>query len=120
MSPDTVIARFEQTIRQIKYKPGFTIRLCRGREEDVWLQVQYEEHPAAPSIRGRKWRLSLFATDTEIVQTALKAVLTFEEHETREAFRYKEQAIYSPHYDVETLVHVCRMGHNNDARKEPA
>jgi len=37
------------------------------------------------------------------VQTAFKAVLTFEEHEIREHFLYKNRPVFSPHYDVEYI-----------------
>lgn len=52
---------------------------------------------------GRKWFLSPHMTKSEVVLTALKAVLTFEEHETRERFLYRGRAIFDPHYDVDLL-----------------
>ncbi|WP_150526786.1 hypothetical protein [Roseibium sediminis] len=52
---------------------------------------------------GRKWLLSEHMTEGEIVQTVFKAVLTAIEHEAREAFLYKGQAIFDPHYDIEKL-----------------
>lgn len=57
--------------------------------------------------RGRKWRLSSFMTKSEIVSTALKAVLTAEEHEAREQFKYKSKAIFGPHFDVDKLADLC-------------
>ena len=56
---------------------------------------------------GRKWRMSMHMTTSEIVQTALKAVLTAEEHETRERFQYKGRAIFGPHLNVEMLWHLA-------------
>lgn len=67
---------------------------------------------------GRKWLLSPHMTRTEVVQTALKAVLASVEHEAREHFRYKDQAIYSPHYCVDWLVSLCAGGHAADRRDE--
>lgn len=57
--------------------------------------------------KGRKWRLSKFMTKSEIVSTALKAVLTAEEHEAREQFKYKTKAIFGPHFDVDKLAILC-------------
>ena len=54
-------------------------------------------------VVGRKWRLSSYMTRSEIVQTALKAVLTAEEHEVRERFKYRGVSIFGPHYDVDKL-----------------
>lgn len=53
--------------------------------------------------KGRKCMLSEHMTESELVQTALKAVLAAEEHEAREQFRYCEEAIFGPHFDVNAL-----------------
>jgi len=67
-----------------------------------------EEH------KGRKWLLSQHMTDSEIVQTALLAVLVCEEHEARERFRYRGAAIFGPHQDVEDLVrHPAKLSVRN-------
>lgn len=57
---------------------------------------------------GRKWYLSAHATDAEVVQTALKAVLTAVEHEAREAFTYQGVALFQPHCSLEELVQAAR------------
>lgn len=57
--------------------------------------------------RSRKWRLSKHMTKSEVIATALSAVLMAVEHEARERFRYRGQSIYSPHYDVDIL-HAAR------------
>lgn len=54
----------------------------------------------------RKWLISPDATDSQIVQTAFKCVLTSAEHRCREAFKYKGVRVYGPHYDVEDLVEL--------------
>lgn len=56
---------------------------------------------------GRKWYISRFATKSEIVQTALKAVLTALEHEAREDFKYRGETIFAPHFDVDSMVEGC-------------
>lgn len=53
---------------------------------------------------GRKWFLSTHMVKSEVIQTAFKAVLTAEEHEARENFKYKGVTIFDPHYDVDKLV----------------
>lgn len=52
---------------------------------------------------GRKWLLSPHMMKSEIIQTALKAILTAVEHEAREAFLYRGRAIFGPHFDVDQL-----------------
>lgn len=64
---------------------------------------------------SRKWLLSEHMTKSEIVQTALKAVLTVLEHEAREKFEYKGVAVFNPHINVESL-HKLLSENNLDKR----
>jgi hypothetical protein len=79
-----------------------------------YLQVHFEvadnwggtsDDPSAPEItfKGRKWMLSRWMTRSEVVQTALMAVLAAVEHEAREQFLYRGDAIFGPHHHVEAL-----------------
>jgi hypothetical protein len=65
--------------------------------------------------KGRKWYISRFATDAEVVQTALKATLSAQEHEVREQFLYKGKAIFGPHLNLERLLAVA----NDTVTREP-
>jgi hypothetical protein len=58
---------------------------------------------------SRKWYLSPYMTDSEVVQTVFLAVKTAEEHELRENFKYKEELIFGPHINVNYLVTVSRF-----------
>ena len=58
--------------------------------------------------RTRKWLLSRHMTRSEVIQTAFKLVMTAEEHETRERFLYRGEAVFQPHYDIEDLVKLQR------------
>lgn len=53
---------------------------------------------------GRKWYVSPYMIDAEVIMTAFKAVMTAEEHETRELFKFKDAAIFGPHLSLEALV----------------
>lgn len=53
---------------------------------------------------GRKFYLSQWMTDSEVIQTAFMAVRTAMEHEVREQFKYKGQAVLQPHMDLEELL----------------
>lgn len=87
----------------------------------LWMQHQYDgidSKTGEPRLcKGAKWRLSLHMTKGEIVQKALQAVLTNVEHEVREKFKYKNQAIFKPHYDIDKLVEVCEKGDSEEARE---
>lgn len=65
---------------------------------------------------GRKWRVSMHMTASEIVSTALKAVLTAEEHEARERFLYRGRAVFGPHLDVDRLFDVLSDDRATDVR----
>jgi hypothetical protein len=57
-------------------------------------------------------------TVSEIVQTAFKATLTALEHETREKFRYRDAAIFGPHFNVERMVALAGDPSATDERAE--
>lgn len=92
-----------------------------GRGGDhAYLQVGFD----APCARtgkvefrvGRKWRLSDHMTKSEVVHTALKAVLTAVEHEAREKFTYRGKPIFGPHFNVDKLVELCETGEHEEVR----
>lgn len=56
------------------------------------------------SWTGRKWYISSHSTTSEVVQTALKAVLTAAEHELREQFTYQGVRVFDPHMDLPEVV----------------
>lgn len=56
---------------------------------------------------GGKYYISPHAIDDEIIMTAWKACQDFIIHEAREAFFYKNQTIFQPHYSVDELAEFC-------------
>lgn len=78
--------------------------------DESYLQVWAAHETGNTAMRGRKWRLSEHMTRSEIVQTALMAVLAWEEHEAREHFTYRGQKVFGPHFNVEALVKLCEQG----------
>ena len=64
----------------------------------------------------RKWRLSVHMTKSEVVQTALKLVLTSIEHEAREQFKYRGMPIFGPHFDVDALHDLVSKKEYKDVR----
>lgn len=94
-------------LADVDYKDwGFEVR---EKEGCLFLQITFlapdNDNPGSKLEiqRGRKWLLSEHMTKSEFIQTALKAVLTAEEHEIRERFTYKGEAIFGPHFDIEVL-----------------
>jgi hypothetical protein len=72
---------------------GFLIQLaCPERDVESGEMRQYF---------GRKWHIDRLATSGDIVRTAFKAVLTWQEHEAREKFTYRGERLFHPHFEVD-------------------
>lgn len=106
----TFETRLTLLFRDISYK-DWTFFIGQDGIGLHYLQVKFNAFDAQSASHqtwgGRKWRLTAEMGDSEIVQTAFKAVLAAEEHEAREGFRYRGRAIYIPHYNVEKLWNLC-------------
>ena len=97
-----------EVLRQVEYKEGWDLELNLRRDTDLNPQLRwtFRDHKGEDQ-NGRWWRLSHHMTPGELVQTALKAALTAEEHEAREWFTYKGKAIFGPHLDIDKLVEIA-------------
>ena len=121
MSIKEQVAKFQLWLDDVNYKDwGFEVR---QKGEAIFLQVVFlakdndDPQSSYQLQRGRKWLLSQHMTRSEFIQTALKAVLTAEEHEIRERFTYKGKAIFGPHFVVDEL-HRLATDEHIDIRKE--
>ena len=78
-----------------------------------FLQVNFfalaADGEALEQQHGRKWYVSPYMTESEVVQTAFKAIQTAIEHEARETFKYRGHAIYGPHFSADKLVQLCQQ-----------
>jgi len=95
--------------------PEYTFRILikGGGEFPVYLLQAYYDEPDIVTGKvttqyTRKWVLSEHAVPSEIVQTALKCILTSMEHRTREHFKYKGERVFSPHFDIDFFVQAAR------------
>jgi hypothetical protein len=108
----------EQALCGVSF-PGYTFRLEVG--ERTYLQATFFATCAKTGEREvqftRKWYISHEATVSEVVQTALKLVLTSVEHEARESFKYCGHAIFGPHLSVEKLLQLHLDGIACDERE---
>lgn len=97
--------RIVQLLSEITYKNW---RLRVVQDPEFYIQWVFN---APCSVTGesqewttRKWRLSDFMTDGEVVQTAFAAALQAEEHECRENFKYAGLAPFNPHISLPALM----------------
>jgi len=110
-------------LKRIDY-PGLTIELLSGDGGAGYVRVSAWREDAqtgeASPQNGRKWRLSEYAVENEVVQTVFAAISAWEEHERREKFRYLGQKVFSPHLDLGKLATALRLGAlEEQVRKDP-
>jgi len=101
-----ILEDINNIIADIKYKDW---EFCIDSIADAFELKVYFGSPCIKTSKvekqsGRKWLISAYSTNSEIVLTVLKAILTAEEHEVRENFKYKNVNIFHPHIDVNVLV----------------
>lgn len=112
------IARIQELLDHIQFMGyTFVVRPAHGgvvvsgayTEEDVYTGIE------EPQVT-RKWLLSPFMSDSEVVQTVFKLCATSFEHRLREHFLYKGRRIFGPHFDVEDLWRLCEQRENAGGR----
>ena len=108
-------------LSEVEY-PGYRFQV--GGVDRAWLQAVFAERCAVTGALTeqftRKWYISAQATRSEVVQTALKCVLTALEHEAREHFKYRGRPIFGPHFNVDALFEICDADLALDLRNEVA
>lgn len=109
-----IVDRVCDILKKIEYK-DWQFQWAVIDHKGLLLWVSFDAD--GESWTGRKWYVSWRATDSEITQTCLKAVLTAEEHEAREKFLVDGRAVFGPHIDVSFLHSIANM---LDARPAPA
>lgn len=84
------------------------------RNKGYMLQIEYYEVDVDDSSntepvlqRARKWYISPYSTETEIVETAFKACRTSMDHVLKEHFLYLGRRVYSPHFSIQARLRMC-------------
>jgi len=104
-------AELQAVVDLVEYK-DWKFVLIEKSEDVVLLQIHFmapdnESGGEAILQKGRKWYLSPWMCNTEIVQTVWAAVSRAELHEIQEQFLYKGFSIWNNHVDVDALVEVA-------------
>lgn len=105
--------------------PGFEFLLSQDGEGDTataWVQIMCPG--GVDTVTGdpmpwkaRKWKVSFYSTDTEIVQTLWAAVQRALIHEASELFRFTGEAIFDRHLDVYQLAYLAGGAYSRDGRE---
>lgn len=88
-----------------------TFRLM-AKGDGYLLQLSYYEADIETGKRAlqkaRKWYISPWMTETEIVETAFAACRRSMDHVLKEHFTYQGERVYSPHFDVQARLKMCK------------
>lgn len=91
---------------------SLTVKACFDKKygQRIYLQVHYDaackKSREFKSWSGRKWYLSEYMTDDEIVKTCYLAFETAVKHEIMEGFKVDNIAVFNPHTNYEILQSV--------------
>lgn len=103
------LAQMEKIIGRLEFK-GLDFNVEQAEAGFfVWVSCKEEcAYSKEDTIQmGRKWFVPDDTKRSEVVQTIFKAVMTWQEHEAREFFKYEGHRIYGPHFKVNELVELC-------------
>lgn len=81
---------------------GFLIQLMFYARDVTSRRIELQKY--------RKWYVSTYATNSEVVETCFKAARLALEHELKENFKYRGALVYNPHFDVEARVDLDNEG----------
>lgn len=103
-------AEIEAIVARAKY-PGARFRLLE-KGDGYLVQLEYDEEDIDTGDielqRSRKWYVSPFATETEIVDSLFACVQRSMEHRAREHFTYDGERVHSPHFSLSARLQMCR------------
>jgi hypothetical protein len=95
---------------------NFKLLVCEDKVNvggRIYLQVDYEapctKTNNLESWKGRKWYLSEFMTDDEIVKTAYCAFQSAVTHEIMEGFKFDNVIVFNPHINFRELLKVSHL-----------
>jgi hypothetical protein len=100
-----MLVKYDQKYK--KYLSSFPADFPQAR---VYLQIQYEckcnKTDVVEQWRGRKWYLTQYMTDSEIIFTALDAFKAVIMHEAMEGFKVDNKILVNQHIDFEELLKI--------------
>lgn len=119
---ETFEEKFREILGRLSYR-DWTFHLGKDAIGLYYLQLRWPDFDVRTdeitAHSGRKWRLSQHMTRSEVVQTALAAVLAAEEHEARERFLYLGRRIFWPTMNVDALWVLIGEDDAEEKRDDP-
>lgn len=108
------VSEIQAIVASCKY-PGLDIHAESMNGWGCMVQVSYMGPDVDPPHeyrlqKGRKWYVSPWATETEIVNTVFMAVSRFVQHELEERFTYQGHRTHSPHMSIQDRIRIAERG----------
>lgn len=106
-------AEIRQIVSECVFDDGapYYFHVRSDRNGDLFLQAHYIDTcviNGTPERQWtRKWKLSPYMTQSEIVQTVFLLCKTSMEHRLRERFKWRDRRVFGPHFDVQALWEIC-------------
>jgi hypothetical protein len=114
-------ADIEKILKDVSFKDREFLLLDKG--DGFLIQMSYMEadveKPGSEPVeqKTRKWYVSPYMTESEIVETCWAAVQRSQLHIAGEHFKYRGKRVYSPHFDIYARMYLC--DHNCFDAREP-
>lgn len=107
-----VIQRIEASIPRFDVKFIVCRDLKRPKTGRIFIQCSYEApctiSKEVKTWKGRKWYLSDYMTEDEIVKTCYVAFKMTIEHEIMEGFKMDGKRVFNPHTPYNILMEACQ------------
>lgn len=101
---DLTLEKLNKIIKEVDYKKNLNFKIEENISE-FYIQIHSEvlnvKSKEKELMAGRKWLINKHDTSSDVIRTLFKAIITWEEHEIRELFKYKNKQIFNPHFNIE-------------------
>jgi len=111
----------EKILKDVSFQDRKFLLLDKG--DGYLVQMSYMEPDVDNPEEGpveqktRKWYVSPYMTESEIVETCWAAVQRSQLHIAGEYFKYRGKRVYSPHFDIYGRMYLC--DHNCFDSRDP-
>ena len=105
-----IVSRISMTCLGCTMKLRVERDIVHNKSGRIFLQVVYEapctKTGEYQTFKGRKWYLSEFMTDDEVIKTAYSAFEACVKHEVMEGFKVDGIILFNPHINYEELLKI--------------
>lgn len=112
--PHDTIEDVQETLRQITYRPDYWVISWQDDDNRLWFEVVHRRPDALTGAlelgRGGKRSINPGWSASDLARNVFGALLSYEEHEVREFFRFCGQQVFSPHMDLVALAEQVDAG----------